>query len=82
MWEKDKELLEMYRNCMKNLMTEIRDGEEIEWEDACSVESAKLQQYTFDMIYRYKSMNVSEISEKQASFYTPRVPFHQNIWFT
>ena len=57
MWEKDKQLLSMYRECMSNLMTEIKSGEEIEWEDACSVESAKLQQYTFDMVWLYKNGN-------------------------
>ena len=32
-------------------------GEEVEWEDACAVESAKLQQYTFDMLDHYKNHN-------------------------
>ena len=57
MWEKDKQLLKMYRECMGNLMSEIKQGEEIEWEDACAVESAKLQQYTSDMIDYYKMHN-------------------------
>ena len=57
MWEKDKQLLKMYRECMANLMNDIQEGEEIEWEDACAVESAKLQQYTFDMLDRYKNQN-------------------------
>ena len=57
MWEKDKYLLNMYRECMQNLMTEMRAGEEIDWEDACAVESAKLQQYTSDMIYNYQRRN-------------------------
>ena len=57
MWEKDKQLLNMYRECMTNLMSEIKDGEEIEWEDACAVESAKLQQYTFDMVDLYRNSN-------------------------
>ena len=70
----------MYRECMANLMTELKDGEEVEWEDACSVESAKLQQYTFDMVYLYKSKNYQNVSEKKMSYYTPRVPYNQNIW--
>ena len=55
MWEKDKQLLKMYRECMANLMNDIQEGEEIEWEDACAVESAKLQQYTFDMVDLYRT---------------------------
>ena len=57
MWEKDKILLSMYRECMNNLMSDVRAGEEVDWEDACAVESAKLQQYTSDMIYMYQKKN-------------------------
>ena len=57
MWEKDKQLLRMYRECVSNLMTDLKAGEEVEWEDACAVESAKLQQYTFDMLDHYKNHN-------------------------
>ena len=79
MWEKDKQLLRMYRECMTNLMSEIRSGDEIEWEDACAVESAKLQQYTFDMLEHYKMHNVQSVSEKRATYYTPRIPYTQNF---
>ena len=82
MWEKDKQLLKMYRECMQNLMSDLKSGEEIEWEDACAVESAKLQQYTSDMIILYKNKNIQNVSEKKASFYTPRIPYHQNFWLS
>ena len=79
MWEKDKQLLKMYRECMSNLMDEVRAGEEIDWEDACAVESAKLQQYTFDMIDHYKMHNYQNVSEKKMTYFTPRMPYHQEF---
>lgn len=79
MWEKDKQLLSMYRTCMANLMTEVSAGEDVDWEDACAVESAKLQQYTSDMIYLYQKKHYQGTTEKRQSYYTPRVPYNQNI---
>ena len=46
-------------------MTELKAGEEVDWEDACAVESAKVQQYTFDMIDLYKMKNFQNATEKQ-----------------
>ena len=76
MWEKDKKLLNMYRTCMQNFMQEVRAGEDVDWEDACSVESAKLQQYTSDMIYKYQKKNYQMTTEKRQSYYTPRIPYN------
>ena len=76
MWEKDKQLLKMYRECVSNLMSEVKAGEEIDWEDACAVESAKLQQYTYDMLWLYRQNNVQQVSEKRASLFAPRIPYH------
>ena len=42
MWEKDKELLYNYRQCMSNFIAEAKENEDIEWEEACVVEGAKL----------------------------------------
>ena len=76
MWEKDKQLLKMYRECMANFVKDLRAGEEVDWEDACAVESAKLQQYTFDMVDHYKMHHPQFVSEKKATYYTPRIPYH------
>ena len=65
MWEKDKMLLSMYRECMANLMNDVRAGEDVDWEDACAVESAKLQQYTSDMVYMYQKRNYQMTTEKK-----------------
>ena len=72
-------LLNMYRECMSNLMNDVRGGEDIDWEDACAVESAKLQQYTSDMIYLYQKHNYQMTTEKKQSYYTPRMPYHQEF---
>ena len=61
-------------------MNDIKAGEEVEWEDACSVESAKLQQYTFDMVWLYKQDNGQNSSELQQKAWTPRQPYFQNFW--
>jgi hypothetical protein len=47
MWEKDKKLIQKYRNCMQSLLADLRAGEEVDFESACIVESEKLQGYTF-----------------------------------
>ena len=79
MWEKDKQMLNLYRSCMQNLLSEVNAGEEIDWEDACAVESAKLQKYTFKQIDAYKARNFQNLSEKQTKYYTPRIPYHQDM---
>ena len=43
MWEKDKELIYNYRQCMQNFIAEAKESNgEVEWEEACAVEGAKL----------------------------------------
>ena len=79
MWEKDKHVLGMYRECMQNLMNDLKAGEEVEWEDACSVESAKLQQYTFDMVWLYKQRTSQNANDLQQKAWKPRIPYNQNI---
>ena len=76
MWEKDKQVLQMYRECIKTLMSDIQAGEEVEWEDACSVESAKLQQYTFDMVWLYKKQQPQNTSEYEQKAWAPRIPYN------
>ena len=58
-----KQQLQQYGS--NNLMSDVKAGEEIDWEDACAVESAKLQQYTFDMLWHYRQHNVQQVSEKK-----------------
>ena len=47
MWEKDKILIKKYRDCMKQLVADMKAGEDVDFESACVVESENLQGYTF-----------------------------------
>ena len=38
MWEKDRKILNKYRDCMNNLLNDIKNGEEVDYETACIVE--------------------------------------------
>ena len=75
MWEKDKQLLAMYRECIANFMKDVRAGEEVDYEDACAVESAKLQLYTATMIEQYQQKNPQMTNEKRQAMFTPRIPY-------
>lgn len=46
MWEKDKQLLASYRECMQAAIQEMKAGEEVDFESTCNVEQEKLQSYT------------------------------------
>jgi len=79
MWEKDKQLIHQYRECIANFMQEVRSGEEVDWEAACVVEGAKLQSYTFDMVDVYRMKHPQALSEKRQLMFTPRMPYFQNL---
>jgi hypothetical protein len=79
LWEKDKRVVAMYKECMTNFMEQARSGEDVDWEDACSVEAGKVQSYLNDMIYTYKYMNAKQFSEGRAAMYTPRLPYYQDF---
>lgn len=79
MWEKDKKLLQMYRECMQNFLAEMKEGGEVDFEDACAVESAKVQQYTFDQVKYWKIRNPQKLNERGTERYTPKTPYFQNF---
>jgi len=35
MWESDKEVLRAYKECYRNLLTELREGGEVDLKEAC-----------------------------------------------
>ena len=79
MWEKDKQLVYNYRQCIANFMQEAKEGGEVEWEEACVVEGAKLQAYTMDMLDIYRDKNPIAVGEKRALQFIPRMPYMQNL---
>ena len=73
MWEKDKQLIYNYRQCIANFMQEAKESNgEVEWEEACVVEGAKLQAYTMDMLDLYKDKNPIAVGETRALQFIPR----------
>ena len=81
MWEKDKQLLFQYRECVKAFMQNVKDspGEDIDWESACVEEGEKLQRYTFDMLRLYEEKNPMQVPEDQQLLWAPKVPYFQNL---
>ena len=58
MWEKDKQMVYMYRQCIKNFIAEARENPaEVDWSSACVEEGEKLTRYTNDMVTLYKMEN-------------------------
>ena len=60
-------------------MSEVKSGEEVEWEEACVVEGAKLSAYTFNMLDLYRDTNPQALGEKRALQFIPRIPYSQNF---
>ena len=79
MWEKDKELLYNYRQCIANFMAEAKDSDNVEWEEACVVEGAKLTAYTMNMLDLYRDKNPQAVGEMRALQFIPRMPYKQNL---
>lgn len=50
MWEKDKILIKKYRDCMHQLLADMKAGEEVDFEGACLVQSEKLQSHAFNSV--------------------------------
>ena len=80
MWEKDKELIYNYRQCMQNFIAEAKESNgEVEWEEACAVEGAKLQAYTMNMLDLYRDQHPQALGEARARQFIPRMPYSQNF---
>ena len=79
LWEKDKIVLRNYRNCVNDFLAQVRAGEEVDWEDACSVEQGKLEQYMGDMVWMYKEKNPMFFDENRGKAFMPRLPYFQDF---
>jgi hypothetical protein len=75
MWEKDKQIIALYRECMQNFLAELKAGEDVDYESACLVEAERVQGYTFKAVTLYQADHPSKLSDKQQSYYTPRMPY-------
>mmetsp|Transcript_21657 Transcript_21657/g.29879 ORF Transcript_21657/g.29879 Transcript_21657/m.29879 type:complete len:80 (+) Transcript_21657:31-270(+) len=79
MWQKDKILIKQYRDCMNDLIAAMKQGEEVDLEGACIVESEKLSSYTGIMLDAHYMKNPSKISGKRAEQCNPTIPYNQNF---
>jgi hypothetical protein len=79
MWEKDRKLLKAYRECYDNMRTSLLAGEEVDVSSTCVQETEALCAYTINVIDAWKSKHPQELSEKKARFYTPKMPYFQNL---
>ena len=79
MWEKDKRLVHEYRECMKQFLSDLKSGEEVDYQSACIVEAEKLTGYTFLLLDNHATQNVSSLSERKQQYYTPKLPFYQDL---
>jgi hypothetical protein len=53
MWEKDKQIIALYRECMNNFLAELKSGEDVDYESACLVQAERVQGYTFKAVTLY-----------------------------
>jgi|TARA_B110000285_G_scaffold204058_1_gene240709 hypothetical protein len=56
MWEKDKQLVAAYRQCMNDFISSVNEGE-ADYSDICSTESGKLNGYIAGQYGMYKDRN-------------------------
>ena len=79
MWEKDRQLLKAFRECYANLATSMTEGEDVDVAGTCVEETEALTAYTVSVIDYYKGKHPSEMSDKKARFFTPKLPYFQDF---
>ena len=72
-------LLKQYRDCMNTFIAEMNAGEEVDFTEACSEESAKLALYVNSHMNVYQKRNPSTLSEKKQAYFTPMMPYFQDF---
>ena len=79
MWECDKEVIRAYKECYRNLLTEMREGEEVDFAGACVQETTALQNATNKAAAWYKDHHAQGVPEKRHGYFTPQMPYFQNL---
>lgn len=64
---------------MANVNQQLVDREEIDFENMCASEQAKLVGYTNMMLSEWESKNEIKVSGKKQLYFTPKVPYFQNL---
>ena len=55
MWEKDKKLLNAFKECYNNMIQSIESGEDVDYSSTCVEETEALTSYTITIINNYKN---------------------------
>jgi hypothetical protein len=79
MWTHDKKLLTAYRECMANVNSQLNEKEEVDFEGMCATEMNKMMGYTNAMLNEWEAKNSIKVSEKKQLFFTPKLPYYQNL---
>ena len=79
MWESDKAVLKAYKECYTNLLTEMREGGDVDLAEACVPETNALQNASHKAANWYKDKSVLAVNDRKQGLYTPRVPYFQNL---
>ena len=68
-----------YKKCYKNLVAEMREGNEVDLSTACAPETKALQSATEKAVNFYKGNTSLAVIDKKQKMYTPLVPYFQNF---
>ena len=79
MWTHDKKLVQAYRDCMANTVAQLREKEEVDFGSMCESEQNKMMGWTNAMLEEYEIRNPVKVSEKKQQFFTPKLPYFQNL---
>lgn len=79
MWEKDRKLLNAFKECYANLISSLESGEEADIGGSCVEETEALTSYTIATMNYYKNKHPPELSDKKQRYYNPKMPYFQNF---
>lgn len=79
MFEIDKKLIAVYRECIANTLAELREGEEVDYESICIVESEKLQKHITKEMVAWEDKHPIKLPDKMQSYYNPKMPYFQQF---
>ena len=79
MWEADKDVLRAYQQCYSNLLSEMREGGDVDLSEACKAETKQLQNAANKAVAYYKNNNPMVVTERKQAFYNPKIPYFQNM---
>ena len=65
MWKDDKLMINAYKECYRNLLTELREGGDVDLASACAAETKALQAATEKSVKYYKKHHDLVVPERK-----------------